>query len=75
MNFPYDPISLRKDDVDSGIVRYAASESDYEMMFYASATNTSGVYALYWNAVASTDDIVNGSFPVVVKTTAPTVLS
>ncbi|KAE9378162.1 hypothetical protein N431DRAFT_399624 [Stipitochalara longipes BDJ] len=56
-------------------VAYAASDSNYELMFWASATNTSGVYALYWNAAASTDDLINGSFPVTVKTTAPTVLS
>jgi hypothetical protein len=45
------------------------------MMFWATATNTTGIYALYWNAAASNDGIVNGSFPVTVKTTAPVVLT
>ncbi|KAH8782454.1 hypothetical protein BGZ57DRAFT_239107 [Hyaloscypha finlandica] len=56
-------------------VAYAASDSDYEMMFWATATNTTGIYALYWNAAASNDDIVNGSFPVTVKATPPVVLT
>ena len=28
-------------------VAYAANESDYEMMFWATATNTTGIYGLY----------------------------
>jgi hypothetical protein len=56
-------------------VAYTASDSDYELMFWASATNTSGIWALYWNAAAAASDMINGSFPVTVKTTAPTVLS
>jgi hypothetical protein len=50
-------------------VAYAASESDYEMMFWASNSSTSGVYALYWNAAATS--LPDGAFPVTVKTTAP----
>ncbi|KAN0108504.1 hypothetical protein V8E51_008246 [Hyaloscypha variabilis] len=56
-------------------VAYAADESDYELMFWAAPTNSSGLYALYWDAAASTADLVNGSFPVTIKTTAPTVLT
>jgi len=54
-------------------VAYAASESDYELMFWANATNTSGIYALYWNA--GSNDTLDGAFPVTIKTTAPTVLT
>ncbi|CZR59852.1 uncharacterized protein PAC_09746 [Phialocephala subalpina] len=50
-------------------VAYAASESDYEMMFWANATTTEGVYALYWNAGSSSAP--DSSFAVVVKTTPP----
>lgn len=50
-------------------VAYAASESDYEMMFWANETTTNGVFALYWNAGSSSAP--NSSFAVVVKTTPP----
>ncbi|KAF8853077.1 hypothetical protein BDZ45DRAFT_729743 [Acephala macrosclerotiorum] len=50
-------------------VAYAASESDYEMMFWANATTTEGVFALYWNAGSSSAP--DTSFAVVVKTTPP----
>lgn len=49
-------------------VAYAASSSDYQLMFYGLATNTTGVYGLYWNAGTLTD----GAFPVAVKSTPPT---
>ena len=52
-------------------VAYAASSSDYELQFWANATTTDGIYALYWNAVST--DVPSGAFPVTVKTTTPTV--
>lgn len=55
-------------------VAYAASDSDYQISFWASTTNTTGVWGLYWNAQAATSDLPNGSFPVTIKTTPPTVL-
>jgi hypothetical protein len=72
-------------------VAYAASESDYELLFWATSTNETGIYGLYvriypacsvlkevadckilqWNAAGSPS---NGSFPVVIKSTPPTVV-
>lgn len=52
-------------------VAYAASESNYELLFWATSTNETGIYGLYWNAAGSP---TNGSFPVVIKTTPPTVV-
>jgi hypothetical protein len=53
-------------------VAYAASDSDYEIMFWAANTTTAGVYALYWNAAGTP---VAGSFPVVLKNYAASVLA
>ncbi|CZR69398.1 uncharacterized protein PAC_19298 [Phialocephala subalpina] len=52
-------------------VAYAASSVDYELQFWANATTTDGIYALYWNAAST--DVPSGAFSVTVKTTAPTV--
>ncbi|KAH6674327.1 hypothetical protein B0J14DRAFT_589746 [Halenospora varia] len=49
-------------------VAYAASESDYEMMFWGLNTTTEGVFGLYWNG----GSLLDGAFPVTVKSTAPT---
>jgi len=52
-------------------VAYATS-SKLKMQFWASATNTTGVWALYWNEnAASFDD----AFPVTLKSIAPTILT
>jgi hypothetical protein len=53
---------------------YVASESDYQMRFWASTTNVTDLYALYWNGGGNATT-PNGSFPVVLKTTAPTILT
>lgn len=52
---------------------YAASESDYQMQFWASTTNVTDLYALFWNGGGNATT-PNGSFPVVLKSTPPTVL-
>ncbi|KAL3424248.1 hypothetical protein PVAG01_03529 [Phlyctema vagabunda] len=49
-------------------VAYAKSDSDYELMFSAVDTNTTGVWALYWNSDGSVHD---GATPITLKTTAP----
>jgi len=72
-NIPW--ITFLKVTADPDIIRYAANGSNYELLFWAAATNTSGLYALYWNAAASNGNMVNGSFPVTVKTTPPVVLT
>jgi hypothetical protein len=60
--------------VDTGLtwfgtaVAYAADESNYGLSFAGVATNTSGVYGLYYTVGTST---VEGSFPVSVKSTVP----
>lgn len=51
-------------------VAYAPSESNYQLGFWALATNTTGVYGLHWNAGM----IVEGAFPVTIKSTPPTVV-
>ncbi|RDL37516.1 uncharacterized protein BP5553_04949 [Venustampulla echinocandica] len=51
-------------------VAYAASESSYQLGFWALATNTTGVYGLYWNAGTA----LEGAFPVTIKSTPPTVV-
>jgi hypothetical protein len=66
--------NMTADYVNTGLawfgtsVAYAADESNYQLSFAGLATNTSGVYALYF--VVGTDSI-DGSFPVSVKSTAP----
>ncbi|KAK2625166.1 hypothetical protein QTJ16_005535 [Diplocarpon rosae] len=50
-------------------VAYAASESDYQLSFWAKATSTRGVFGLYWKATGTSRP--NGAFPVTVKNTAP----
>jgi hypothetical protein len=50
-------------------VAYAASDSDYQLMFWGANTSTSGIYALYWNEASTS--LPDGAFPVTVKTTAP----
>ncbi|KAF4629955.1 hypothetical protein G7Y89_g8183 [Cudoniella acicularis] len=66
--------SLPDGAVDTGFawfgtsVAYAASESDYELMFWGLNTTTDGVYGLYWNGGAITD----GAFPITLKSTPPT---
>lgn len=52
-------------------VAYAASESNYEMMFWGTNTTSTGIFALNWNAAAAVADIPEGAFPVTVKTTHP----
>jgi hypothetical protein len=47
---------------------YAASESDYELLFWAAAINDTGVWGLYWNAGGT---ILDGAFPVVLKNAPP----
>lgn len=53
---------------------YAASELDYQMRFWASTTNVTDLYTLNWNGGGNATT-PNGSFPVVLKTKAPTVLT
>lgn len=50
-------------------VAYAASESDYEMMFWAVDTNTTDLWALYWNSNGTT---VDNAIPITLKSTSPT---
>ncbi|KAA8899146.1 hypothetical protein FN846DRAFT_1023349 [Sphaerosporella brunnea] len=54
------------------MLAYSESSSNMEMKFWASPTNTSGVWALMWNADGTTDGT---SVPVVLKRTPPTVLT
>jgi len=53
-------------------VAYAENDSNYELQFWANATNTTDVYALYWNANGTTLDT---AFPIAIKSTAPAVLT
>ncbi|KAG9231961.1 hypothetical protein BJ875DRAFT_443604 [Amylocarpus encephaloides] len=68
--------SVPSGDITSGFawfgksVAYAANSSDYKLMFSGVPTNTTGVYALYWNGDRTLAP--TGSFPVTVKRTAPT---
>lgn len=52
-------------------VAYAASDSDYQSMFWANVTEDPSVWELIWNAAST--DLPTGSFPVTLKKTAPTV--
>jgi hypothetical protein len=49
-------------------VAYAASDSDYQMQFWATSTNTTGVWQLMWNANGKLE---SNSVPVVLKSTPP----
>jgi hypothetical protein len=67
--------SLPTGAVDTGFaffgtnVAYAASSSNYKLLFWGSNTSVSGIYQLNWNAAATT--LPDSAFPVTVKTTAP----
>jgi hypothetical protein len=50
---------------------YEASSTNLELQFWAAATNVTDVWGLYWNSNATA---IDGAFPVVLKTTAPTVV-
>ncbi|TVY46607.1 hypothetical protein LOCC1_G001842 [Lachnellula occidentalis] len=52
-------------------VAYAASESDYQLRFWAANTTTTGVYALYWNDNTAVTEPIDGAFPVAIKSTPP----
>lgn len=52
-------------------VAYAASDSDYQLRFWATNTTTTGVFALYWNANTVATDTPVGAFPVAIKSTPP----
>ncbi|TVY29639.1 hypothetical protein LHYA1_G001017 [Lachnellula hyalina] len=52
-------------------VAYAASDSDYQLRFWATNTTTTGIYALYWNDNTATSDTPEGAFPVAIKSTPP----
>ena len=71
-NLPTDAVSTGFTWFGSSVA-YVGSDSDYELLFSAVATNESEVYALYWNGAGST--VPDGSFPVTLKSTPPTVLS
>lgn len=53
-------------------VAYAASDSDYQMSFWAQPTNTTGVWALMWNSSGAPED---DSVPVTLKSVAPLQIS
>ncbi|EKD14448.1 uncharacterized protein L3040_005720 [Drepanopeziza brunnea f. sp. 'multigermtubi'] len=65
--------------VNSGFTFYGRTVSyvtpsslDYQMNFWANATTTPYVYALYWKSKSAT--VPSTAFPVVVKSTSPTFL-
>jgi hypothetical protein len=53
------------------ILAYYDSDDNLEMKFWATPTNTTGVWALKWNSDGTSDGV---SVPVVLKSTPPTVL-
>jgi hypothetical protein len=53
-------------------VAYAANDSDYQMKFWATSTNTTGVWKLMWNA---NGNLESNSVPVVLKSTPPVSLT
>jgi len=60
-------------------VAFAASDSNFELQFWANATTEEGIYGLYWNtattaAAAADGTVMDGSFPVTLKSTPPTIL-
>ena len=57
---------------DLDVKAFAYSDSDYELQFVGAETNESDIYALYWNNGGT---LPNGSFPVTLKSTPPTVLA
>lgn len=54
-------------------VAYVQSSSNWEISFWGNSTTISGVWALFWNGGGAGKPL-SGSFPVVVKTTPPTIL-
>jgi hypothetical protein len=53
-------------------VAYAANDSDYQMQFWATSTNTTGIWQLMWNANGKLE---SNSIPVVLKSTPPLALT
>jgi hypothetical protein len=53
-------------------VAYAANDSDYQMQFWATPTNKTGVWRLIWNANGKPK---TNSVPVVLKSTPPVTLA
>jgi hypothetical protein len=49
-------------------VAYAASNTDYQMQFWATSTNTTGLWQLMWNANGQSEA---NSVPVALKSTPP----
>ncbi|QSZ36688.1 hypothetical protein DSL72_006569 [Monilinia vaccinii-corymbosi] len=70
--------SLPSGSVTSGFIlfgkqiAYKGDDGKLLLQFWAAATNATGVWGLYWNAAGAA---IDGAFPVVLKTTAPTVLT
>lgn len=54
-------------------VVYAASDSDWELMFWAIPTNATGFWKLVWNAAAT--DVASTTTPVAIKRTGPTAIT
>lgn len=53
-------------------VCYAASSSNYELNFWANATNTTGIFSVHWNSEGTAQ---GSAFPISIKSTFPTRLS
>jgi hypothetical protein len=53
-------------------VAYASNNSDYQMQFWATSTNTTGIWRLMWNAAGQLE---SSSVPVVLKSSAPVAIT
>lgn len=54
-------------------VDFAPSDSEIQAQFAAAPANETGIFALYWNGASATP--LDGSFPVTLKSTPPTVVN